>query len=174
MTGVQTCALPICTATSTGAHATPETTFERDLHLKRDWHALAAILADLCRRVAQDLSGRGYVGRTIGVKVRYDDFRIVTRDVSVTQPTNAPDAIRRAAFEALARVPTERRLRLIGVRVAALSRMGTEAVDPAHARADPGPAAHSLGSARTADGGTAASAPTTTRLEAHENLRLFD
>ena len=151
-----------------------ETTFERDLHLKRDWHALAAILADLCRRVAQDLSGRGYVGRTIGVKVRYDDFRIVTRDVSVTQPTNAPDAIRRAAFEALARVPTERRLRLIGVRVAALSRMGTEAVDPAHARADPGPAAHSLGSARTADGGTAASAPTTTRLEAHENLRLFD
>ena len=30
-----------------------ETTFERDLHLKRDWHALAAILADLCRRVAQ-------------------------------------------------------------------------------------------------------------------------
>ena len=51
---------------------------------------------------------------------------------------------------------------------------GTEAVDPAHARADPGPAAHSLGSARTADGGTATSAPTTTRMEAHENLRLFD
>ena len=56
------------------------------------------------------------------MKVRYDDFRIVTRDVSIAQPTNAPDAIRRAAFEALSRVPTERRLRLIGVRVAALSR----------------------------------------------------
>ena len=101
-----------------------ETTFERDLHLQRDWQALAGCLAELCRELAADLRRRGYAGRTIGVKVRYDDFRIVTRDQTLPATADDEVAIRRTAFECLGRVPATRRLRLLGVRVAGLARVG--------------------------------------------------
>ncbi|HQY29006.1 MAG TPA: DNA polymerase IV, partial [Burkholderiaceae bacterium] len=113
-----------------------ETTFEHDLHLRRDWQALAACLAELCRDVAADLRRRGYAGRTIGVKARYDDFRIVTRDQTLPSPTADDAAIRRAAFDCLGRVPPVRRLRLLGVRVGGLSRSGASPAVPATQRAE--------------------------------------
>ena len=99
-----------------------ETTFENDLHLRRDWQAVAAILARLCQGLARDLARRGYVGRTIGIKVRYDDFRHITREI--TCPVACADAatIRRVAFECLGRAPQARRIRLIGVRMGKLVR----------------------------------------------------
>jgi DNA polymerase-4 len=106
-----------------------ETTFERDLHPQRDWHELAGTLARLCRQVAADLKARGYAGRTIGVKLRFDDFRIVTRDLSLDLPTNDEGAIRRAAFECLARQQATRRIRLVGVRVGNLAMPGAPAQD---------------------------------------------
>jgi len=119
-----------------------ETTFERDLHPQRDWHELAGTLARLCRQVAADLRARGYAGRTIGVKLRFDDFRIVTRDLSLARATADEREIRRAAFECLARQQAVRRIRLIGVRVAGLVPAGAaaEQVDEA-SQAASGPAA---------------------------------
>jgi len=117
---------PVVTA-SEPVSMSRETTFERDLDLRRDWQALAACLAELCREVATDLQRRGYAGRTIGVKARYDDFRIVTRDQTLPGTTDDVAAIRRAAFECLGRVPATRRLRLLGVRVAGLARAGAGA-----------------------------------------------
>jgi DNA polymerase-4 len=52
-----------------------ETTFERDLHPVRDRDELSEIFTELCRDLTDDLQRKGYVGRTIGVKLRYDDFR---------------------------------------------------------------------------------------------------
>ncbi len=117
---------PVVTA-SEPVSMSRETTFERDLHLRRDWQTLAACLAELCREVAADLRRRGYAGRTIGVKVRYDDFRIVTRDLTLPVATDEAGAIRRAAFECLGRVPATRRLRLLGARVAGLAHAGAGA-----------------------------------------------
>jgi len=97
-----------------------ETTFEHDLHPVRDWQALARALAALARQVSQDLQGRAYRGRTVGIKLRFADFRTVTRDRTVTAPTDDAAAIRRLAFECLQRVPLTRPVRLIGVRVGAL------------------------------------------------------
>jgi len=74
----------------------------------------------LCERVAGDLARKGYVGRTIGIKLRYDDFRTVTRDVTLDAAIADAAAIRRAAGACLKRVPLERRLRLLGVRVGGL------------------------------------------------------
>ena len=99
-----------------------ETTFERDLHAKRDREQLSGIFTRLCERVAGDLQRKGYVGRTIGIKLRYEDFKTVTRDVSLPVATDDASAIRRAAGECLRRVPLEQRIRLLGVRVSALSR----------------------------------------------------
>ncbi|MFO1435744.1 MAG: DNA polymerase IV [Gammaproteobacteria bacterium] len=98
-----------------------ETTFERDLHPRIDRASLSGIFTDLCTRVAEDLQRRGYKGRTIGIKLRYENFHTVTRDLTVAAPTADPHAIRKAAGECLRRVPLDQRLRLLGVRVSALS-----------------------------------------------------
>jgi DNA polymerase-4 len=97
-----------------------ETTFERDLHPVRDREALSAVFTELCERVAEDLRGKGYLGRTIGIKLRFDDFGTVTRDHTIEGYTNDARTIRREAGACLKRVPLERRLRLLGVRVGAL------------------------------------------------------
>jgi len=98
-----------------------ETTFEHDLHPVRDRERLSRIFTELCVRVAEDLKKKGYVGRTIGLKLRYDNFRTVTRDHTLAAPTADADTIRRAAGECLKRVPLDRRIRLLGVRVGTLS-----------------------------------------------------
>ncbi len=101
-----------------------ETTFENDLHAVRDKEQLTRIFTELCVRVAGDLQRKGYAGKTIGVKIRYDDFKTVTRDYTIDVPTQDASAIRRAAGECLKRVPLERRIRLLGVRVGGLSKPG--------------------------------------------------
>jgi DNA polymerase IV len=99
-----------------------ETTFERDLHARHDKAELGAIFTRLCEQVAADLSAKGYVGRTIGIKLRYDDFRSVTRDLTVESHTADAGEIRRHAGQCLKRVDLTRRLRLLGVRVGQLAR----------------------------------------------------
>lgn len=101
-----------------------ETTFENDLHAVRDKAKLTRIFTDLCVRVAGDLERKGYVGKTIGLKIRYDNFKTVTRDLTLDMPTRDAKAIRRAAGECLKRVPLDRRIRLLGVRVGTLSKPG--------------------------------------------------
>ncbi len=86
-----------------------ETTFEDDLHAVRDRARLSKIFTDLCVRVAGDLQRKGYAGRTIGLKIRYDNFQTVTRDLTIERPTQDAKTIRRAAGECLKRVPLERR-----------------------------------------------------------------
>ncbi len=107
-----------------------ETTFERDLHARRDRDELSAIFTELCSDLAGDLQRKAYVGRTIGIKLRYDNFRIVTRDKTIEVPTQDARVIRRIAGECLKRVPLERRLRLLGVRMGGLSH--AEAADAEH------------------------------------------
>ena len=101
-----------------------ETTFENDLHAVRDKAQLTKIFTDLCVRVAGDLECKGYVGKTIGLKIRYDNFKTVTRDLTLDVPTRDAKTIRRAAGECLKRVLLDRRIRLLGVRVGALSKPG--------------------------------------------------
>ncbi|MFN4104386.1 MAG: DNA polymerase thumb domain-containing protein, partial [Tepidimonas sp.] len=92
-----------------------ETTFERDLHAVHDRAELGRLFTRLCEQVAADLQRKGYVGRTIGIKLRYEDFRLVTRDLTV--PTHTADAavIRRTAGLCLTGVALTRRTRLRGV-----------------------------------------------------------
>jgi DNA polymerase IV len=97
-----------------------ETTFERDLHVRRDREVLAGILLHLCERLSADLTRKGVYAKTIGVKLRYDDFRIVTRDCTLEHAVSDTEAIRSAARECLKRVTFERRLRLLGVRAGTL------------------------------------------------------
>ena len=97
-----------------------ETTFEKDLHVVNDRAALGEIFTRLCEQVASDLQRKGYVGKTIGIKIRFDNFQSVTRDQTMDHYTaNAAD-IRKIGGLCLKRVDMKRRLRLLGVRVGAL------------------------------------------------------
>ncbi|HWT54731.1 MAG TPA: DNA polymerase IV [Rhodocyclaceae bacterium] len=98
-----------------------ETTFERDLHASRDRQQLTEILVRLCERLAEDLQRKRYAGKTIGIKLRYDNFEIATRDHTIPIATADAGEILRAARECLKRVPLERKLRLLGVRAGKLS-----------------------------------------------------
>ncbi|MDP1559060.1 MAG: DNA polymerase IV [Nitrosomonas sp.] len=98
-----------------------ETTFEQDLHPRHDRLALSEVFTALCTQVAEDLQRKGYVGRTIAIKLRFEDFHTVTRDFTLTAHTADPVAIRRAAGECLRRIELKKKLRLLGVRVSALS-----------------------------------------------------
>lgn len=93
-----------------------ETTFERDLHAKHDREELGALFTRLCERLADDLKRKGVVARSVGVKLRQDDFRIVTRELTMDAYTADAAVIRRHAGLCLKRMPLDRRFRLLGVR----------------------------------------------------------
>ena len=93
-----------------------ETTFEHDMHARRNKAELSEIFTDLCTDLAKDLQRKGYVAHTIGIKLRFDDFRIVTRDFTLDIAINDAIQIRRAAGECLRRAPLEKKLRLLGVK----------------------------------------------------------
>ncbi|HEY3047274.1 MAG TPA: DNA polymerase IV [Polaromonas sp.] len=97
-----------------------ETTFDRDLHAVRDKAALGAIFTELCVKLAEDLQRKGYVGKTIGIKLRYDNFKSVTRDQTLDGYTADAKTIRHTAGLCLKRVDLSKRLRLLGVRVGTL------------------------------------------------------
>ena len=113
-----------------------ETTFDRDLHAVRDRAELGRIFTRLCEQVAGDLQRKGYVGKTIAIKLRYDDFRIATRDQTVAEPTADARRIRQVAGQCLKRVPLDKRLRLLGVRVGSLAKAGAVRADDSIPHAD--------------------------------------
>ena len=100
-----------------------ETTFERDLHAVRDKAALGLIFTSLCSKLADDLARKGYAAKTIGIKLRYDDFKIATRDQTLDDYTLDTKTIRLVAGQCLKRVPLVKKLRLLGVRAGTLEKL---------------------------------------------------
>lgn len=101
-----------------------ETTFERDLHVRHDRAQLSEIFLELCERVAEDLRRKHLMGHTVGIKLRFADFSIVTRDLTLPDPLQDAEAIHRAAGQCLKRVTLDRRIRLLGVKVSSLCAEG--------------------------------------------------
>lgn len=113
-----------------------ESTFERDLHARQDRGELSGIFTALCMRVADDLRRKGYACRTVGIKLRYADFRSVTRDITLRHGVSDGARIRQAAGECLKRVPLAKKIRLLGVRASGLIPVGEVDRDPAAAQAE--------------------------------------
>ena len=99
-------------------------------HPRLDKAELSARFTRLCEQLAADLERKGYLGKTIGLKLRFDNFTTVTRDQTLAAPTGDARVIRRAAGECARRVPLERRIRLLGVRASALSRRDAQPMAP--------------------------------------------
>ena len=95
-----------------------ETTFEEDVS---DPQRLDAALEDLASRVTERLRAEGVRAKTVYVKLKLPDFRLVSRQVSRTSPTDDPETIFRAARSAFQKSHLEAHpVRLIGVGLSGL------------------------------------------------------
>jgi DNA polymerase-4 len=92
-----------------------EQTYEADLATRE---AVARTLLDHASQVARRLVRANLCACTVAVKVKYADFTIRSRRVTLDYPVQDTDAIHEAALGLLARIPLEgRRVRLTGVSV---------------------------------------------------------
>lgn len=109
-----------------------ETTFDVDV---RDRAALEASLGALAEELCRRLRSRQLEGRTIGIKVRLDDWTNVSRSRTLEQPTNDPAVVRSIALDLLRAYDPQRPVRLLGVRVASFEHdSAAAAVDPPKTR----------------------------------------
>jgi DNA polymerase IV len=102
-----------------------ETTFDRDI---AEPAALEEVLERLTEQLCAALMGQERRGRTIGIKVRLDDFSTHTRARTLAEPVASVDRVLPVALDLLRRFGAPRPVRLLGVRVA-----GLEAATPSHA-----------------------------------------
>ncbi|MDD5476257.1 MAG: DNA polymerase IV [Syntrophales bacterium] len=92
-----------------------ETTFQEDV---KNWQTIARTIAWLTKEVVYDLASHGYCARTVTLKIRFSDFRTITRSSSTHETVGREEEIRRLAFSCLKRVDlTGKKVRLVGVRV---------------------------------------------------------
>jgi DNA polymerase-4 len=92
-----------------------ETTFDVDVD---DHDALRETVRRLAAEVCEGLRRKETRGRTIGIKVRLDDWTNITRDRSIEEFTNDTARVTEIALELLEQNRPARPVRLIGVRVA--------------------------------------------------------
>jgi DNA polymerase-4 len=97
-----------------------EITFQKDTD---NWQFMAKTLAELAKEVVDDMRQTGYIGKTVTVKVKFHDFKIVTRAKTLNDYTISLDEIRKAAFECLGRIDLKKKVRLIGVRIGKLEKL---------------------------------------------------
>lgn len=92
-----------------------EATFDTDLNGVGE---MEEILRGQARRLAETLAPRGIAGRTVGIKVRHDDFTTLTRARTLAEPTGEAETIATVVVELLRENRPERPVRLLGVRLA--------------------------------------------------------
>jgi DNA polymerase-4 len=100
-----------------------ETTFDRDII---DQGRLEEILERLVGELCATLVKNSRCGRTIGIKIRLDDFSTHTRARTLVEAVNTPNRVGPVALDLLRRFAARRPVRLLGVRVAGLEPSSSE------------------------------------------------
>ena len=100
--------------------ASRETTFQTDVG---SWQTLAKNLVALVKEVVNDIRDKGYKGKTVTVKIRFDDFTTFTRAKTMALASDSYDEIRKAAFECFNRIELKKKVRLIGMRMSNLQKV---------------------------------------------------
>ena len=111
-----------------------ETTFEHDMHVRRQRDDLTRVLLHLAGKLSEDLARKQRVAKTLGVKVRFADFKSLTRDVTTGHAVSTADEIVQAARACLKKVPFEQTgahstIRLLGIRASHLMTLADAAVE---------------------------------------------
>jgi DNA polymerase IV len=100
-----------------------ETTFQRDVD---NWQVIAKTLVELTKEVVLNMKEEGYQGRTVTLKIRFNDFMTYTRAKTLSQHIDSEEEVRKAVFNCLSRVEIKKKVRLIGVRVVNLKKIKEE------------------------------------------------
>jgi DNA polymerase-4 len=117
---------PVSVSRETKSQST-EITFDVDLGDRAEMERhVAELAAELCRRLRK----RDLEGRTIGIKVRLDDWTNVSRSHTVERPTNDPAVVGPIALDLLRAYDPPRPVRLLGVRVAGFDAGQAEEPEP--------------------------------------------
>jgi DNA polymerase-4 len=103
-----------------------ETTFDVDI---ASAERLEEVLGELVAKLCEGLAKQGRRGRTIGIKIRLDDFSTHTRARTVAEPVGGAEQIGPVALDLLRRFAAPRPVRLLGVRVAGLESAGAAAAE---------------------------------------------
>jgi DNA polymerase-4 len=111
-----------------------ERTFDVDIGDRRE---LASRLRMMAFELCESLARHDRRGRTIAIKVRLDDFTTITRAHTLAEPTRDGETVSAVALRLLEAYAPPRPVRLLGVRVAGLTR---GADDASAARSDLAPA----------------------------------
>jgi DNA polymerase-4 len=110
-----------------------EETFERD---RTGAQSLLPQLLEQSERTARRLRAAGLAGRVVTLKVKWADFTLATRRVTLPAPTDDGAVIYAAAREQLQRLDVDRPVRLTGVSVSGLDGAAARQL-PLFERADP-------------------------------------
>jgi len=94
-----------------------ETTFARDIS---DRSALHACLMDLTEQVASRLRHAELLGRTIQLKLRFADFKTLSRSVTLSKPSQTTEVLWQAASSLFAQCSLPQPVRLLGMGVSNL------------------------------------------------------
>lgn len=99
-----------------------ETTFQTDTD---NWQTIAKNLAELTKETVAELKERGYKGKNVTVKIRFNDFKTYTRAKTMTGPSDVLDVIRKTAFFCLGNFELKnKKIRLVGIRIGGLVKIG--------------------------------------------------
>jgi DNA polymerase-4 len=103
-----------------------ETTFDYDI---TGLSCLEPILARLVDELCATLNKQQRRGRTVGIKVRLDDFSTHTRARTLAGPVACAERVGPVALDLLRRFAPPRPVRLLGVRVAGLQSLAGESAE---------------------------------------------
>ena len=96
-----------------------EVTLAQDCAQLRQMRVLLRVLA---RKVIRKAAGEGFIGKTLTVKVKYADFRSVTRSLTLPEPVLSGSKLGELAVELLKRTEAAKRpVRLLGVGLSQLA-----------------------------------------------------
>ncbi|WP_347304481.1 DNA polymerase IV [Croceibacterium sp. TMG7-5b_MA50] len=110
-----------------------ERTFGTDLHAPHDLHAM---LDNIVEIVWTRIADKGAQGRTVTLKLKFNDFQLVTRARSLPHPVRGRDQFTTIARELLAeQLPLPRPIRLMGLTLSALGDAPDTPPPPAAPRA---------------------------------------
>ena len=113
-----------------------ETTFENDMHVRRQRDNLTQVLLHLADKLAQDLACKQRLAKTIGVKVRFADFKSLTRDITTGLTVSSAEEILQATRACLKKIPFEDKgarstIRLLGIKASHLITPAEDALEKA-------------------------------------------
>ena len=105
--------------------ASREVTFEEDT---ADISLVRETLYELTKDVTDRLKDRGYMGRTVTIKLRYSDFQTITRSHTFGEKTDSMNDVWTAALALLNKADFQKKVRLVGVKVANLEKRKESAI----------------------------------------------